>query len=166
MGLLHSSSLPPLLKAASCREDCSGPHPVRCWVSPRMETLQPAWATLSCVLNHPVLLDHLISRTVFHGILQSRHLNMKSPLSWTPGLWSCLLAFFPSLQDPELHNLMVIATKTAHEPHNLTSSMLVSMRSSQNTCPYQLTCVKKLPSLQFRNLDYFLCCPSSRYQSG
>jgi len=39
----------PCSKQGQLRTACSGLHPVMCWISARMETLQPLWATYSSV---------------------------------------------------------------------------------------------------------------------
>lgn len=106
-------------------------------------------------VDNPAL-DPLISRIVSHGIVPSRSLSMKKSALLNTRDIILSYGFVPSLQDPELHILMVIATKTAPEPHNLMcSSLLASMRSSQNTRPHQLAYVRKLSSLQSKNLDCF-----------
>lgn len=63
--------------------------------------------------NQLALLNPLLSRTVSHGILPSRYLNMKKSALLSTRVVVLSFGFVPSLQDPELHNLVVIATKTA-----------------------------------------------------
>lgn len=95
------------------------------------------WTSRTKILqNQSVLLEPLLSRIVYYGILPSRHLNMKKSehQGYGPIFWLC--SFFKDSWTPYSHGHC--KKKTAPEPHNLTNfSFPASMKSLQNIYSHQ-----------------------------